>query len=112
MEPLSDRPGSLPVLQLLQSGETAQVVADTAGATLLVTDRRVVVASSDRVALDIPFPALRRIQFDVERQRPATLVIVPEHPADEPQVLAIPPERYEEVATALTIIGRQLAGPG
>ncbi len=77
------------------------VVADTPSATLLVTDRRVVVAQEDRVALDISFDALRRIQFDVERRRPATLVIVPEHPADEPQVLAIPPERYEAIAAAL-----------
>ena len=68
------------------------------------------VAQEARVALDIAFSGLRRIQFDVERQRPATLVIVPEHPADEPQVLAIPPERYEAIASALTIIGRQLAG--
>jgi len=52
---------------------------------------------------------LRRIQFDVERRRPATLVLVPELPRDEPQVLAIEPERYEEVADALVIIGRRLA---
>ena len=98
-----------PALQLLQSDETVHVVADTPSATLLVTDRRVVVAQEDRVALDISFAALRRIQFDVERRRPATLVIVPEHPADEPQVLAIPPERYEAIAAALTVIGRELS---
>jgi hypothetical protein len=106
-----DRASEYPAVRpnLLEDGETLHVVADTTSATLLVTDRRVVVAQEDRIALDIAFAGLRRIQFDVERQRPATLVIVPEHPADEPQVLAIPPERYEAIATALTIIGRRLS---
>ena len=107
MDRASENPTMRP--DLLEDGETLHVVADTTSATLLVTDRRVVVAQEDRIALDIAFAGLRRIQFDVERQRPATLVIVPEHPADEPQVLAIPPERYEVIATALTIIGRQLS---
>ena len=64
--------------------------------------------TEDRLALDIPFDGLRRIQFDIERSRPATLVIVPEHPTNEPQVLAVPPERFDEVTRALALIGSRL----
>lgn len=99
-------------LQLLESGESLRVATTTTSAKLVVTDRRVVVAADDRVALDIAFKALRRVQFDIERDRPATLVIVPESPTDEPQVLAVPPERYDEVTLALAVIGRELAEAG
>jgi hypothetical protein len=97
-----------PVVQRLEPGETVQAVARAASASLLVTDRRVAVADDDRIALDVPFAGLRRIQFDIERQRPATLVIVPEHPSNEPQVLAVPPDRYAEVTRALAVIGERL----
>jgi hypothetical protein len=78
-------------------------------AAIAVTDRRVLIAANDRLALDVPFDQLRRIQFDIERTRPATMVIVPEQRHDEPQVLAIDPDAYDEVAQALAIIGRRLA---
>jgi hypothetical protein len=96
--------------RLLEPGEQvyAEAQADD-GAALLVTDRRVAVAvRPDRFQLDVPFEALRRIQFDIERQRPATLVIVPEHPSDQPVVLAIPAAQYESVARALAIMGQHL----
>ena len=101
-----------PALRLLVEGESVQVLAETEGAKLLVTDRRLAVTTDDRVVLDIGFEGLRRIQFDVERSRPATLVIVPESAANEPQVLAIPPERYDEVTKALAHVGRRLAESG
>ncbi len=101
--------GDQPALRLVEPGETVEVVAEAAGARLVVTDRRLAVAAGERVALDITFDGLRRIQFDIERSRPATLVIVPEHASNEPQVLAIPPERYEEITRALALIGRRLA---
>ncbi len=97
-----------PALRRLEPGETVQAVARAASASLLVTDRRLAVADEDRLALDIPFDGLRRIQFDIERSRPATLVIVPEHPANEPQVLAVPPDRFDEVTRALALIGSRL----
>ena len=59
--------------------------------------------------LNVPINGLRRIQFDIERQRPATLVIVPEDPGDEPQVLAVAAGHYREVADALVIVGERLA---
>jgi hypothetical protein len=99
--------------QLLDRDEKVQVEALAVEARLVVTDRRVAVVSRpDRPDLDIPFEGLRRIQFDIERERPATLVLVPEHPDDKPQVLAIPPEQYAAVSQALTTIGLRLAGHG
>ena len=96
-------------LRLLEEGEQVERLTRGTDAVMLVTDRRIAVATGARVAMDIPYGELRRIQFDVERRRPATLVIVPEHPRNEPQVLAIEPERYQEVAEALVIVGRRLA---
>jgi hypothetical protein len=104
----NDDAATHPALHRLEPGETVQAVAHAADASLLVTDRRLAVADEDRLSLDIPFDGLRRIQFDIERTRPATLVIVPEHPANEPQVLAVPPERFEEVTRALALIGSRL----
>ena len=98
-----------PLQTVFEPDETVQVVAQARQHRVIVTDRRLAVADDERVALHVPFEALRRIQFDIERDRPATLVIVPESPSDEPQVLAVPPEDYEDIAAALVVIGHRLA---
>ena len=91
--------------------EPVQLRAELGDTAIVVTDRRLVVLTGDRHSLDVPLDGVRRIQFDIERSRPATLVIVPEHPSHEPQVLAVPHQYYEEVAEALVIVGRRLAEP-
>lgn len=58
--------------------------------------------------LAVPIEAIRRVQFDIERSRPATLVIVPEMSHHEPQVLAIPPAEYRAAADALVALGLAL----
>ena len=104
-EPL---PPHHPAMRLLRSGETIRTHIPSTTTTIVVTDERIAVADEERVALEIEINKLRRIQFDIERERPATLVIVPEHPGHEPQVLAIPPEHYHEVGEALAYIGQRL----
>jgi hypothetical protein len=99
------------VLEVLEPGEQLRLRAPASESTLAVTDRRLIVADPNRIALAVPFERLRRIQFDVERSRPATLVIVPEHPRDEAQVLSIRPDQYEATARALVAIGLELVGP-
>jgi hypothetical protein len=47
-------------------------------------------------------------QFDIERGRPATLVIVPEHITNWPRVLSIPMETLREVALVLARVGERL----
>ena len=100
-----------PVIESLAPGETVRALIDAPTARLLVTDRRLAVADQTRIALDVPLEGIRRIQFDIERQRPATFVIVPEHPQHEPQVLAIPLELYDRVAEVIAFIGQALYGP-
>ena len=96
----------------LATDERLFVAARTEPELLAVTDRRVVVASEHRTALDLPVPAIRRIQLDIEVGRPATLVIVPHHPRHAPQVLAVPHEELEAVTRAAYILGEQLRAQG
>ena len=95
-------------LHLLRRGEQLTIHARATQATIAVTDRRLVVADEDRVLLDLAFSDIRRVQFDIERGRTGTLVIVPERPADEPRVLDVAPNDLEAVAAALVRIGERL----
>jgi hypothetical protein len=100
-----------PALRSLEPDEEIHVQAQAGESVVVVTNRRLAVASQDRLALDVPIDNLRRVEFDIERDRPATLVVVPERPLDEPQVLVVRPAEYEAVAQALVVIGRRLAEP-
>ena len=95
---------------VLDPDEAVHAQAEAVDAILAVTDRRLVVVDAQRVALNVPLDRLRRVQFDIERERPATLVIVPEHQSDPPQVLAIEPRGYRAACDALAVIGSRLAG--
>jgi hypothetical protein len=96
------------LLHILRPDEELHIQARSVDSVVAITDRRLIVTSGERVELDIPYEQLRRVQFDIERGRPATLVIVPEWPSDRPQVLAIPPEEYERAALGIGRIGRYL----
>jgi hypothetical protein len=85
----------------------AQASAD--GHVVFVTDDHLRVGSGDLVRLDVPIEEVRRIQFDIERERPATLVIVPDSPSDEPMVIMVQPDEYENVAHALAVLGVKMA---
>ena len=96
------------LLHVLRPDEELHIQARSMDSVVAITDRRVIVTSGERIELDIPYEQLRRVQFDIERGRPATLVIVPEWPSDRPQVLAIPPEEYERAALGIGRIGQYL----
>jgi hypothetical protein len=96
------------IQRLLEPGEALTVTARATEAVLAVTDRRVIVAANQRSRLALGISEVRRIQFDIERDRPATLVIVPDSPAHAPQVLAIPIEELALASQALAIIGQRL----
>ena len=98
-----------PALRLLAPDEMVEVQAPAGDALVVVTDRRLAVANTERLMLDIPIEGLRRIQFDIERKRPATLVIVPEQRDYDPQVLAIDPSGFEAIARALVTVGLRFA---
>ena len=95
--------------RVLHEDEQLQISARAIDAVVAVTDRRLAVINDQKVLIDTPFDGLRRIQFDIERDRPATLVVVPESAMQVPQVLAIPPEEFDAVTQALAIVGRRLA---
>ena len=98
----------LPQLQLLDDEEVV-AHARAVEADIAVTNRRLAILEAERVALAVHLEELRRIQFDIEKGRPATLVIVPESPSNPPAVLSVPTEQYEPIARALVVIGQRLA---
>lgn len=98
-----------PILRLVGPDERLHALAQADGYQILVTDRRIAIAQGIRIALNVPIERVRRIEFDIEMSRPATLVIVPEKATDAPQVLTVPVDQYEEVVAALVRLGRLMA---
>lgn len=92
----------------LRPGEQIVEVVQVDGATLIVTTDRVAVGADKRIQFDVRIAGLRRIQFDIEAQRPASLSIVPESAAMEPSILTVMPHAYDDVARALAYVGTQL----
>jgi hypothetical protein len=70
---------------------------------------RITVSDSLGVTLDVPINELRRVQFDIEAQRPATVAFVPASSRHAPVVLAVGHETYREVADVLVLIGDHLS---
>lgn len=92
----------------LGPSERIEVVVQADGARLVVTDQRLLVATQDRLLLDVPIAGLRRLQLDIERGRPASLGIVPESVAHLPQILTVLPHAYDDVARAVAFVGHRL----
>ena len=101
-----------PALVTLGRDERIEVHAKAVDASLVLTDRRLVVVTDQRLMVDVPIERVRRIEFDIEKGRPATLVVVPEWPSDPPQSLAIPVDQYGPIANLLTLIGSRLSTMG
>jgi hypothetical protein len=97
-----------PTIQRIARNEFVRGYVRGVEAQLLVTDERVAVAAEERIALDVSLRGIRRIQFDIERERPATLVIVPDDPRHEAQVITVPPEEYAAVGSVLEFVGRRI----
>ena len=77
-----------------------------------LTTERVVVASIERIALDVTIAGIRRVQLDVEVGRPATLILVPHEPEHRPQVLAVPHDELEATTRAVYLLGDRLRAFG
>jgi hypothetical protein len=92
----------------LGPGEAVLVATTTERALVALTERRLIVREVARVALDLAIEDIRRVQFDVERGRPATFAVVPHSPVQEPQVLAVPIERLDPVSRMIAIVGQRL----
>lgn len=100
------RPFPLP--HILRPGEVVETQAVVEAFAIAVTRERLKVVEGDRTVLDIPFDEVRRIQFDIERRRDATLVIVPEHITNWPRVVSVPVPNLTETALVLARIGERI----
>jgi hypothetical protein len=107
---MTDHPADLHLVNIVHGDDRLQLRADAGDAVMTVTDRRLVIADEHRVIMNIPFSDLRRIQFDIERSRPATFVVVPDSAWTPPYVIGVEPDHYEEFGSAIAYIGRRLAG--
>jgi hypothetical protein len=95
--------------RLIEAGDSLQGRVRATEADVGVSERRLFVVWDRGVRLDVPIERIRRIQLDIERDRPATLVVVPQVATDEPQVLSIPPTEYEAAARVVVLLGLGLA---
>lgn len=100
-----------PIRRHLDPDEAVRGVVDGTDGRLILTDHRVLVAESGRITLDVPIGNVRLIEFDVERQRPARVIIVPESPRHRPRELYVEPQQYDEVASMLQQLGPRIQGP-
>ncbi len=100
-----------PIRRHLDPEEAVRGVVDGTDGQLILTDRRVLITENGRITLDVPIGNLRLIEFDVERQRPARVIIVPDSPRDAPRELSIEPQQYDEVAAMLQQLGPRIQGP-
>lgn len=100
-----------PVKLRLDSDEVVRSVVDGVGGRLVLTDRRVVITEHGVITLDVPIDKLRFVEFDLESDRPARVIVVPQHPSDPPRQLAIEPQQYREVAAVLAQLGPRIQGP-
>jgi hypothetical protein len=97
-----------PIIAKISGQETVRALVDGVDGRVIVTDQRLAVTDAERIALNLELRKLRRIQFDIERERPATMVIVPDDPRYEAQVIIVPPEQYDAVGSALAYVGRTI----
>lgn len=106
------RDPAFPLPHILRPGEVVEGQAIANGSVIVVTPERLIVAEGDQPILDIPFGDLRRIQFDIERGRDASLVIVPEHIANWPRIVTVPISQLHETAVVLARIGERINETG
>lgn len=99
---------SFPLPHILRPGEVVETQAIVEGSAIAVTQERLIVAEANKTVLDLPFDELRRIQFDIERGRDATLVIVPEHVSNWPRIVSVPVAHLRETSAVLARIGERI----
>ena len=99
---------AFPLPHILRPGEVVETQAVVEGSAILVTRERLIVVEGDKTVLDIPFDELRRVQFDIERGRDATLVIVPEHISNWPRIVSVPIPNLRETALVLARVGERV----
>jgi hypothetical protein len=88
--------------------ERVRVVVETDDGVLALTDRRVVGRDALQAMLDVPVTAVRRIQLDVEKHRPATVVVVPDDATKVVMALSVPADQLASVSELVVRVGAEL----
>jgi hypothetical protein len=96
------------VTGLLDDGEQVEATFEAEDASIVITDRRVLVLQGRAITMNCPIDRLRRIQLDVERGVPATIAIVPEDLTVVPQILRLADDSLVTAAAAVGLVGRRL----
>jgi len=96
------------VVKLLLDGELVEAEVEAEDASILITDRRVLVIHGRAITMNCPISRLRRIQLDVERGVPATMAIVPEDLTVVPQILRLADSSLVTAAAAVGLVGARL----
>jgi hypothetical protein len=94
---------------VLGPDEVTRAVATAGEALVVLTDARVIVVNSERLALAVPVAALRRVELDVERGHGAMLILVPEAVAHDPQMLPVRREELHDIAGLFLALGLRLS---
>lgn len=97
------------IMSLLQPQEHVLAHVRSTEGRLAVTDRRILVIDGGRLALNVGVERVRRIEFDVDKGRPATMVIVPEDAEHGPQVLSIPESGLQGASSVLAVFAERLS---
>jgi len=105
---MPDEDQAFPLPHVLRPGEVVEGHVVAGASVIAITRDRLVVAEGDVPVMDIPFSDLRRIQFDIERGRDATMVIVPESPKNWPRLVSVPVPNLRESAAVFARIGERV----
>jgi hypothetical protein len=88
-----------------------RAIVQASEATVTLTEDRIDVRIGRRLRMTAAIDGLRRIEFGIEKGQPVTLILVPDSPDQTPQILTIPTDQYEAVATLLLTLAREIAEP-
>ena len=81
---------------------------DADGAHVTLADGHLLVQRAGRTILDLPVSRIRRVEFDIEREGPATFIIVPDSRGHDVQFLSVGPDALEAAALLVGRLGQRL----
>jgi hypothetical protein len=90
------------------AGDELGLSFDAVGAHVTLAECHLVVQRGGRTILNVPVNRIRRVEFDVERQGPATFIIVPDSRGHDVQFLSVESDALETAGLLVGRLGLQL----
>ena len=78
------------------------------GAHVTLADGHLLIQRGGRTILNVPVSRIRRVEFDIERQGPATFIIVPDSRGHDVQFLSVEADALEAAALLVGRLGQRL----